>query len=204
MHFNTLDANLILGKKYNRLTIVKYYPSKTINGKQSIAKVLCVCECGNKALSSIQNVRNGHTKSCGCYHKDVITKHLLSQHPSYAAWSAMKRRCYDVKIKDYPRYGGRGITVCNRWLNSVESFIEDMGIRPSKEYSLDRINNDGNYEPSNCRWATNKEQANNKENYRKDKRVILTCNFCKKKYSAKKSVEFRSKFCSKRCRYNKL
>jgi hypothetical protein len=82
--------------------------------------------------------------------------------PEYHAWRGMMSRCYNPKSSGYKYYGGRGITVCERWKNSSNSFMEDMGPRPSPKHSVDRINNDGNYEPSNCRWATWKEQANNK------------------------------------------
>ena len=81
--------------------------------------------------------------------------------PEYSAWYNMKRRCYNKNQKDYPRYGGRGIFVCNRWLDSYEAFLEDMGRRPSSRHSIDRIDNDGNYTPSNCRWADITEQNRN-------------------------------------------
>ena len=84
----------------------------------------------------------------------------------YGTWSRVKTRCYNQKSKDYKDYGGRGIKMCDSWLNSYESFLRDMGRRPKGRYSLDRINVNGNYEPSNCRWATDKEQANNKRKYK--------------------------------------
>ena len=83
--------------------------------------------------------------------------------PEYIAWGNMKQRCFNKNFVSYHRYGGRGITVCERWLNSFENFISDMGFRPAKGYSIDRINNDGNYEPSNCRWATKTEQLLNRK-----------------------------------------
>lgn len=112
-------------------------------------------------------------KSCGCYtrlklsirRKNTI-KHGKINTQEYNSWKSMKRRCKDNKGKGSHRYFGRGITVCKRWLNSFENFYEDMGPKPGKEYSIERINNAGNYEPGNCVWATPKEQGRNRENNR--------------------------------------
>ena len=127
----------------------------------------CRCDCG--ALKTVQggHLKTGHTKSCGCLDKARKTIHGKCESSEYAAYRGMKQRCYNEEGTAYPGYGGRGITVCPRWLNSVEDFLKDMGPKPSPEYSIDRIDNDGNYEPGNCRWATKTEQSIN-QRMRKD------------------------------------
>lgn len=209
MHLNTLDASLFIGKKYNRLTILEYIPSKRLPGNKKInAKAICMCECGNKTESYFFGVIKGRIISCGCYKKEICSTHLMSKTAEYRAWDSMKARCSQPKRDDYNRYGGRGIKVCDRWLNSFENFIEDMGIKPEKSYSLDRINNDGNYEPGNCRWATILEQNRNKTYYQQGQRTTLICQACKKEYSIKNCKALKSKYCSHRCffniRHNKL
>jgi hypothetical protein len=127
----------------------------------------CKCSCGNEVAVLSGNLKKGNSKSCGCKSsrktlRERMLIHGKSKTKTYNSWRAMKDRCYCVSHKEYKRYGAVGITVCDRWKNSFENFFNDMNERPAN-HSLDRINPYGNYEPENCRWATHKEQANNKK-----------------------------------------
>jgi len=142
-----------------RLTVIGLDTSNTTKR----AKWLCECSCGNKVSVDGKNLRTGHTRSCGCLELKLKTKHGMQKEPIYKIWQSMSRRCDDVNNNQYKDYGGRGITVCDEWLK-FENFYNDMG--DSNGLTLDRKNNNKGYYKDNCRWATRKEQQNNKRNNR--------------------------------------
>lgn len=159
----------IVGMKLNRLRVISEYPKRTNAGK---VQFLCKCDCGNEVVVIGSKLINGHTKSCKCMQREAVKKtgdlnrtHSRSRTRVYKVWGSMKSRCYNKGNDSYYRYGGRGITVCDRWRYSFESFLEDMG-ECGLGLSIDRIDNNGNYEPSNCKWSTQIEQENNKSTNR--------------------------------------
>lgn len=152
----------LVGERFGYLTVVeRANPSAT-----GMVRWLCRCECGTTKLIQGSSLTNGYTKSCGCHRNDNKRRHghhtNTGKTGEYNSWCGMKQRCYNPGATQYKDYGGRGITVCERWRDSFENFLLDVGPSPGPGYSIDRINNDGNYEPGNVRWATAKEQAVNR------------------------------------------
>ena len=151
----------LTNQKFGRLTALKYDAGQK--------KWHCLCQCGRDLWVSPAHLKNGLTQSCGCYQKDrareTQLKHGKAHTKVFYAWSHMKDRCLNPNNKHYASYGGRNITICDRWLD-FNNFLTDMGepVEGPERISLDRIDNDGNYEPGNCRWANQKTQNNNKRN----------------------------------------
>ena len=147
----------ISGMRSGRLVAKQYIESN----KNGSAKWLCVCDCGTEKVIFAQSIKYGKSLSCGCLLRirKATAKHGLSSTKQYKAWAGIIQRCTNPKNHKWHRYGGRGITVCDRW-RTYDNFLSDMGERPAG-LSVDRIDNDGNYEPANCRWSTPKEQSNN-------------------------------------------
>lgn len=154
--------------RFGKLIAIK----KVSKGNNGINKWICLCDCGNERITSIECLLRGKTRSCGCLYREswdtrMTHGHAINKTTEYYAWSSMKQRCYNENKEEYPIYGGRGIKVCDRWRYSFENFLEDMGLKPSPDLSLDRWPDmNGNYEPGNCRWGTTLEQGNNKSTNR--------------------------------------
>lgn len=158
-HGNSKD---ITNQNFGRLTAIE-----PVEGTPGGIKWRCICSCGNEHITTAGSLRKGATKSCGCLGPEQLRKmsvtHGMSKEPIYKVWQGMIKRCGNKNSTRYKYYGKRGIRVCRRWVNSFENFYADMGDPPANK-SIDRINNDGNYKPGNCRWATRTEQTRNMRN----------------------------------------
>jgi len=151
----------LTGRVFGRLTVISIAPS---NGHGR--RWRCRCSCGKEQTVAGFHLTDGDTTSCGCLLREttaaMATTHGLSRTPEYTIWKAMKQRCYYKGARMYPAYGGRGIRVCPEWLNDAAAFIRDMGPRPSTRHSVERIDVDRDYEPSNCKWVHVSRQNSNK------------------------------------------
>lgn len=163
-----MKALNLIGQKFGRLKVLE----RLKTGKCFTYK--CICDCGKEVLvKHTGTLRSGNTRSCGCLKDEATikrsTKHghrtILKTTSEYRTWVNIKQRCNNPEVEQFKNYGGRGIKVCDRWLESFDNFLTDMGMKPSGKYSLDRYpDTNGNYEPENCRWATDEQQSHNKRN----------------------------------------
>lgn len=159
----------IVGTTFGRLLVLSEAPSMADSRGKKQGMVIASCSCGASVVIRRNALITGNTRSCGCLQREETSaRHTRHGHsrpgrstPEVVAWHAMKQRCYYTQNINYKSYGGRGIRMCDRWLHSFESFLEDMGPRPSPQHSIDRIDTNGHYEPANCRWATRTTQQRN-------------------------------------------
>jgi hypothetical protein len=148
----------LIGHRFGMLVVVRYVGAN----KNRAAVWACSCDCGGERITLGNSLRRGNAVTCGC--KPGNYKHGGYRTRAYNIRHSIIGRCHNERNKDFGSYGGRGISVCSRWIESLSKFLEDMGEPPTPQHSIDRIDNSGNYEPGNCRWATADEQGKNKRN----------------------------------------
>lgn len=167
----------LISKRFGKLVVLSEADPHTFPGGTRSRRVNAVCDCGSRVTVFSKHIVSGLTTSCGCHHRALVarlkTSHGATRGPrrawdaEYGIWSGMIARCENPNVAKYESYGGRGVKVCARWRKSYAAFLADMGRRPSKRHSIDRINNDGDYEPTNCRWATASQQMRNRRPFQR-------------------------------------
>jgi len=154
-------ATVLIGERYGRLVVL----AEAGRAKNGGRLFQCQCDCGAQHTVIADALRDGRVRSCGCLRREIVTRRMTTHGarwtPEYNIWCCMLARCHNPRNPGYDNYGGRGIEVCERWRNSFAAFLADLGERPGPSYSIDRKDNDGNYEPGNVRWATATEQGRN-------------------------------------------
>jgi hypothetical protein len=170
----------ITGRRFGRLSVLG---RANVGGKHVMW--ICRCDCGETATVRGSAMKSGNSTTCGCGVREAMSRtgktnktHGQSRTPEYRAWARMLHRCYHTGDIKYTLYGGRGVTVCDRWHESFETFVSDMGPRPSPGHSLDRRDSNGVYEPSNCRWATLSQQNKNRRPFKRNRTTQGTTHGC--------------------------
>lgn len=172
----------LTGHKYGRLTVMREADKRTMGGSVHWS---CMCDCGKTHIVYSCHLRSGHTKSCGCLSVETaiktFTTHGKSNTPEYTCWEGIINRCYNKSNRSYRNYGGRGISVCKRWRNSFINFLNDMGLKPNPNLTIERINNNRNYNVTNCKWTTHTIQSRNQRKRKDNASGVVGVSWCNSK-----------------------